>query len=108
MGKCINATPIDRVDYLQIEPQHYWHHEAYIRGNREALLALAEVLTKAANGTEAATGTLFASDGEGYHVIAIRVDRPDDLPDPFYSCQIDHPNYSAASVEYCGKCGKPR
>lgn len=101
-------SEMETLHYLQIEPQYMWHSEAYIRGNRSALLALAAALTEAANRDAATTEVLFASDGEGYQIEILRVEAPDNYPAPFYTTEIDPHNYKAGGKEYCGKCGRPQ
>jgi len=81
---------IETTPYLQIEPQYAWHSEAYIRGNAAGLRALAHALLSAADGFAATTGDLFASDGEGYRIEILRIERPADFPDPFYTTIVQH------------------
>jgi hypothetical protein len=99
---------VDTANWLQIEPQYCWHSEAYIRGNASALRAFAKALLAAADGAAATSETIFAGDGEGYRIEVLRVERPDDLPQPFYTVEIDRLDYQAGGKTYCGKCGRPQ
>jgi len=62
---------------LHVYPQETWHDEAYIVGDREALLILRALIDQALRpgpGTEEVE--LFAGDGEGYaiHVVNLEGD----------------------------------
>lgn len=96
----------DRTMYLQIEPQHFWHHEAIIRGDAAALKELARAILAAADGQHSVTEIMFASDGEGYGIEVHRIEKPADFPPPFYTCEHEHRDYGIDTERYCGKCGK--
>jgi hypothetical protein len=53
---------------LQIYAQPFWHSEAYIMGNREALLALKDAISQAINGYPQKVEAFVEFDGEGYDV----------------------------------------
>ena len=55
---------------LQLHPQHCWHSEATVRGDRKGLEALRDGITKALADGKASV-LEFAGDGEGYslHVV---------------------------------------
>ena len=54
--------------YLHIYAQAFWHEEAVIVGNRDALLALADAIQYAANVDGETHAEAFTADGEGYTV----------------------------------------
>jgi hypothetical protein len=68
---------------LHIYGQQYWHCDATIVGTREALETLRDTITKALEGKPAATGNVWASDGEGYQVTVAQRDDLSDLPDQY-------------------------
>lgn len=66
---------VDR--FLHIYGQESWHEEAIVAGNREALIALADALRRAADDDGSPRSVeVFAGDGEGYEVFVVRVDEP--------------------------------
>lgn len=56
--------------YLHIYAQAFWHEEAVIVGNRDALLALADAINVAVLSGDSGTESMeaFTADGEGYTV----------------------------------------
>jgi hypothetical protein len=60
-----NAESFYRIPLLHMHGQPSWHDDAFIVGNREALLMLRQAIDKA---LETSTGEMqpFVSDGEGY------------------------------------------
>lgn len=52
---------------LHIYGQHFWHDEAYIVGNRGALIALRDAIDEAL-ARMAGELEVFTNDGEGHHV----------------------------------------
>lgn len=65
------------MSYLHLYAQSQWHDDAYLVGNRPALTALRDALTRLLDGS-ASTETLlvYANDGEGYDLLARLVDQP--------------------------------
>lgn len=59
---------------LHIHEQEGNHEEAWIVGNRESLTALRDALTRAIDSDQPQSCISFASDGEGYHVLILRVE----------------------------------
>ena len=55
--------------WMHIYPQYTYHSEAFIRGDRAALLKLREAIDKALDGAQNPEAQVFAADGEGYGVI---------------------------------------
>lgn len=55
---------------LHIYGQQSWHGDAYIIGNKEALLGLREGIDRALNENKGAH-TQFAADGEGYNLFVV-------------------------------------
>ena len=62
---------------LHVYSQAYQHDECIIVGNREGLRALLESLRFALDGEGAVPQLVFTSDGEGYDVLAVRLDSPE-------------------------------
>mgnify|MGYP001567222731 FL=1 len=60
---------------LHIYAQGSWHEEAYIVGNREALETLAQNIEAALRDGRSKRGS-YASDGEGYNVVVVLLDKP--------------------------------
>jgi len=72
---------------LNIYGQEFWHSEAKIAGNKEALKALREAIDRAIKNDKSVLGAgekvdeaLFANDGEGYALEIYCL--PDDWLDP--------------------------
>jgi hypothetical protein len=82
-------SDINRVAWLHIYGQHYWHSPATIRGNREALLALKAAIDVALEGSEG-EAVVFASDGEGYAVNVVRASTMAVLGHPEYLYTLEH------------------
>lgn len=53
--------------FLHIYAQPFWHQEAFIVGNREALEYLRDAINSAL-AEEAGSADAFAADGEGYEI----------------------------------------
>lgn len=66
LGKAAQGT-------LNVYPQHVWHDDVYIVGNRAALELLAEAVQKALDGGRGQCLS-FANDGEGYDVHIVRLE----------------------------------
>ena len=84
-------NPENRIgNVLHLYAQPYWHAEAFISGEREALMKLRDTITVALHDGLAACD-LSAADGEGYsvHVVCMR---PDDA--------------ERQSVPYTDECAK--
>lgn len=54
--------------WMHIYPQYTYHSEAFIRGDRAALMKLRDAIDKALAGDQNAHAEVFAKDGEGYAV----------------------------------------
>ncbi len=70
---------------LHIYPQYAWHSEAFIVGNKEALIHLRDALNEAINKGLSKT-IFFAADGEGYDVHVLeesRTERWNELREPY-------------------------
>lgn len=72
---------LERHSWLHIHGQDMWHDSAMIRGNRTALEALRDAVTRA---LETGTGTMaaYVSDGEGYEILVEMKSYDDMLRDP--------------------------
>lgn len=61
---------------LHIHGQDYYHEPAFIVGTPESLVALKKAIDRALQ-KEAAISNTFASDGEGYSLVVIKVEDTD-------------------------------
>jgi hypothetical protein len=71
---------------LHIYPQPSWHEEAWVVGNRAALEALRDTISRALESNKPEGATMFANDGEGYQVLIVPVDESgmDSLKLPYH------------------------
>ncbi|SMB96847.1 hypothetical protein SAMN00808754_1685 [Thermanaeromonas toyohensis ToBE] len=66
---------LDPVPLLHVYGQRYWHDEAVILGNKEALEALARAVEKAIKSGHG-EAELYTADGEGYTIVVLRKGEP--------------------------------
>lgn len=57
--------------HMHVLPARDSHGEVVIVGDRQALAKLAHTINRAIVGGEAATGTLYCRDGEGFQVVVV-------------------------------------
>lgn len=79
----MNLAPIPT---LHVMPAHTPHDEVIIVGDRAALEMLRDAIAGALERGSAGTGTLYAGDGEGYHIVAVQSDTTsisNDVPLPY-------------------------
>lgn len=61
------------METLHIYAQACWHDEAWIAGNREGLTRLRDAIDKALLDGHGKSDRVFTADGEGYHVVAMKL-----------------------------------
>jgi len=73
---------------LQIYAQEFEHQDAYIVGNKEALLKLRNAIDEAI-ATEESSIELFCADGEGYNLIILNKNKLMDLMLPYNNSHLN-------------------
>lgn len=76
-------------NFLHVYSQYMWHDDAVIRGTKTALLALRDAIDAAIEGTEG-RAEVYATDGEGYHVVVSRVSTVAAVGQPEYRIDAEY------------------
>jgi hypothetical protein len=72
------------VPLLHVYGPYIYHNPAVLRGNREALIALRDAISRALETPDDGEANVFAADGEGYTVLVQRVTTMKALGTPEY------------------------
>ena len=91
---------------LHVYPQGAWHDDVLIAGNRQALEALRDVVTRALEQGPDAFETVFAADGEGYRVVVRRMGEPVEDPE-WQSMRLPYTEEYARGGEGAAGAGGP-
>lgn len=88
---------------LHIYSQYCEHQDAYLVGNRQALIILRDTLNQVLDSNQAHATGVFASDGEGYNILILPSEDISELRLPYSADYIskegDHP-YASIQSQY--------
>lgn len=70
------------IPYAHLFAQSHWHDEAYLVGNRAALLAISQAI-ESALADDVGAAELFVGDGEGYYLFCVQHERLADVAWPY-------------------------
>lgn len=83
-------------NFMHVYSQYMWHDDAVIRGTKTALSALRDAIDAAIADGEG-RAEVYATDGEGYHVVITRVNTIAAVGQPEYRINDE---YAAAEKAY--------